>query len=268
MRWRPWRIVLFVAFCSTGLAGCANLRLAGDSNAVGAVAADGITTPSAKSDPAPKANLPGAGDVTAAAPIQNNPLESQFALARLCERRAENEQAEQLYKALLEKAPKDARLHHRLGVLSLQKSDFAQAEEHFCTAKSLAPPTAELLSDIGYCYYLQHRLPEAENALNDALRLEPTHAAAINNMALVLGKLGRTQESLDLFRRTNSEAEAYANLAYVLAQNGELAQAEQLYLRALTLDNKMRAAAQAMLQVSDRGQAQAKLASQNLEPRG
>ena len=136
----------------------------------------------------------------------------------------------------------------------------------FARPKSLAPPTAELLSDIGYCYYLQHKLPEADSALNDALKLEPTYAAAINNLALVRGREGRFPESFDLFKRTNSEAEACANLAYVLAQNGELAQAREMYLRALTLDNGMRAAAQAALQIEERNESQDRLVSANFGP--
>jgi Flp pilus assembly protein TadD len=254
----------------TGLAGCANLALRGDGhNTFGTAAAGGESVCSTMPNPVVQAGASlvdaATGRSDAAKEAPKDPLEGQFALARLWERRGESDDAEQAYRKLLEKTPRDARLHHRLGVLAVQKGDFAKAEDHFRTARSLAPPTAELLSDMGYCSYLQHRLPEAEADLNEALRLEPTHAAAINNLALVLGRQGRSKEALDLFQRTNSEAEACANLAYVLAQNGELAQAEQMYLRALTLDNRMRAAAQAMLQVNQRGQIQSQLAS-NSEP--
>jgi Flp pilus assembly protein TadD len=190
---------------------------------------------------------------------QDNLLEGQLALARLCERRGESEQAKQFYRALLEKSPQDPRPHHRLGILAVQKLEFAQAEEHFRAARSLAPATADLLSDIGYCYYLQQKLTEAEDVLDAALDLDPNHSATINNLALVAGAQGRYGESLALFKRVNSEAEAYANLGYVLSQNGELAKAEDMYRRALTLDNTLRVAAQAMLQVRQRRRSQASL---------
>jgi hypothetical protein len=51
----------------------------------------------------------------------------------------------------------------------------------------------------------------------------------------------------------------------VLAQNGELAKAKQMYLRALTLDNKMRVAAKAMLQIDEREQALGRVASSSSE---
>jgi Flp pilus assembly protein TadD len=197
---------------------------------------------------------------------QKDPLGSEFALARLCERRGETKEAERIYRALLRWAPKDARLYHRLGMLAVQKGNFPQAEEHFRKAKSLAPPTVELLSDIGYCYYLQLRLPEAEKALGDALTLDPTNAAALNNLALVMGRERRFEEALDLFKRSNNEPEAYANLAYVLAQNGERGRAKQVYLHALTLDNSMRAAAQAMLQVGNHAPADLRVAAAGVRP--
>lgn len=270
MRWRPAKLALFVGLCSAGLTGCASLRLTGDPTTLGSATVPATASPSANVDPVSQFGLSSAKAETAAPKAAGQPqdsvLESQFALARLCERRGEKESAKEFYCVMLKKAPRDARLHHRLGVLAVQEGDFATAEGHFSTARSLAPPTAELLSDIGYCFYLQHRLPEADGALNDALKLEPTNAAAINNLALLRGKEGRFQESLELFKRTNTEAEAYANLAYVLAQNGELAQAREMYLRALTLDNGMRAAAQAVLQIDDRNQSQSRLVSASFGP--
>ena len=55
-------------------------------------------------------------------------LEGRSVLARLCESRGENDQAEPIYRELAGKAPNDARIHHRLGVLELQKGNFDQAE--------------------------------------------------------------------------------------------------------------------------------------------
>ena len=118
-----------------------------------------------------------------------------------------------------------------------------------------------MLSDIGYCFYLQQKMPEAENALNEAVKIDSSNETATNNLALVYGREGRYQESKTLFMRNNSEAETCANLAYVMAQNGETAKAKEMYLRALTLDNKMQVAAKAMLQIDEREQTMDRLAS-------
>jgi Flp pilus assembly protein TadD len=248
------KLRLCVGLCCAALSGCAGLKWTEDGGSLAAKSADGSIA--ASMDSAPVASPGASSDSTSGSAKEGDPkadkLEGQFALARLCESRGEAKQAEQYYTALLKKAPKDARIHHRLGVLAMKKGDFARAEERFQAAKSLAPPSAEMLCDIGYCNYLQQKLTEAESAIEESLKLEPTNATALNNLALVRGRQRRYQEALELFKRTNKEAESYANMGYVFAQNGETEQAKQMYLRALTLDNKMKAAAEAILQIDRR----------------
>ena len=271
MGWRPLGMLLLAGLCQCALSGCAESRWSLDSGALWHEPSAAVLPLSTESDAvAQRSSSPAKADPEGAAKASGDPqkslLESQLALARLCERRGEHEQAEQLYRAVLKKAPHDPRPHHRLGTIAVEKRDFAQAEEHFRVAMSVAPPSADLLSDIGYCRYLQQQLKEAESALNQALKLEPNHLAATNNLGLVVGAEGRFDESLTLFNRVNSEAKAYANLAYVLAQHGKLERSKKMYLRALTLDERMRAAAQALLQVEECRQTQVRLASESRGP--
>ncbi len=53
-----------------------------------------------------------------------------------------------------------------------------------------------------------------------------------------------------MFRRTGTEAEAYANMAFVYAQRGDLEKAKASYSRALDLDQKMKPAAEALVQIA------------------
>jgi Flp pilus assembly protein TadD len=267
MRPQPLRLALLFGLFAVLFAGCSHLGRSGRANSLGSKqSAAGWSTASSDSS-GQTDRMPADADTDAApGPPKTSTAEGEFAMARLCERRGETEQAETVYHALLKKAPRDARIYHRLAVLAVQKGDFVNAEEHFRVALSLAPPTAELLSDAGYCYYLQQKLPQAEAILKEALKLEPTYATAANNLGLVLGAEGRYRESMELFRRSNTEAEAYANMAYVLAQRGEMARAEQTYIRALTLNSTMRAAAQAVLQINQRAKTQAKFAADNAAP--
>ena len=256
---RAMRSMVLACWFGLALSGCANPRgpwepIAGRPDPAAAAASTAAPI-SLAGGPAPVA--PASAGATPAATPGADLIEGQLALARLCERRGEVDQAEEYYNGLLKKTPQDARPHHRLAILAVQKGDFARAEEHYRVALAAAPNDVELLSDVGYTLYLQRRLPEAEACLRRALTLEPTHASATNNLALVVGTEGRFDEALMLFKRANPEAEAYANLAYVMAQNGQTARAQDTYLKALTLDQNLRVAAQAMLQVADRGQAQA-----------
>ena len=265
MGWRPLGMVLFVGLCECALPGCGELRWPLDNGTLWHEPSAAVAPLPTESDAVARrgpslANADAEATTKASGEPQKSSLESQFALGRLCERRGEQEQAERLYRAVLKKAPHDPRPYHRLGAMAVEKREFAQAEEHFRVALSVASPSADLLSDIGYCRYLQQQLKEAESTLNQALKLEPNHVAATNNLALVVGAEGRFDESLALFKRVNSEAKAYANLAYVLAQHGELQRSKEIYLRALTLDEKMRSGA-ALLQVEECRRTQIRLAS-------
>lgn len=175
-----------------------------------------------------------------------------FALARLSERQGQTAKAEQLYQEILKKSPDHVGAHHRLGVLYARQGKMAQAEKHFARALALKPDHAELLNDVGYFYYLTGRMNEAERCLRRALELEPGNRKYCTNLALAVAEQGRRDEAYALFRQAGSEKEATANMAFVLAQQGEYQQALNLYDRVLTEDPTMRVAADAMIELSKR----------------
>ena len=212
----------------------------------------------AASFPAAAANSGAVNKNAKAAPA--NPL----ALARLYERRRQTEEAERLYLEVLRQSPNNPVPHHRLAVMYTRKGRFQEAEEHFNRALALKPDDPQLLNDLGYFYHLASRPKEAEQCLRRAVEIEPANRAYCNNLALVLADQGRREECLDLFRRAGSEKEARANYAFVLAQQGEYQQALNLYDRVLTEDQSMRAAADAMIELSQL--ASAKKPSRAAEP--
>jgi len=177
-------------------------------------------------------------------------MESKYSFARLMERRGQHEQARKLYGKILEGQPEHAEVHHRLAVMAARDARFAEAHERFEQALEAGGRKAQLLSDIGYAYYLEHRLAEAEKILREAIQLEPELKSARTNLGLVLGMQQRFAESLDAFKHAGSEADAYSNLAYVHAQLGNYQRAQALYSRALTLDETIRPAALAMVQLA------------------
>jgi Flp pilus assembly protein TadD len=173
-----------------------------------------------------------------------------FALARVTERQGQTEKAERLYQDIIKKTPKNPGPHHRLGVMYATQGKMPQAEEHFSRALALKPDSAELLSDAGYFYYLTGRSAEAERHLRRALEMDPGNRKYCTNLALAVGEQGRRDEAYALFRRAGSDNEATANMAFVLAQQGEYRQALNLYDRVLTNDPKMHVAADAMIELS------------------
>jgi Flp pilus assembly protein TadD len=171
-------------------------------------------------------------------------------LGRLSERQGQVEQAEGLFRKVIEIAPKHPVAYQRLAIIRAKAGNFAEAEQFFSTAYRLAPRDAKLVTDIGYFYYLSSKPGRAEQFLRYALELDRNNQAAYNNLALVLGEQGRDEEAKSLFQQAGTEAQATANMAFLYAQRGQLDMASHTYSRALTLDSTMRPAAEALLKIA------------------
>jgi Tfp pilus assembly protein PilF len=185
-------------------------------------------------------------------PADAGKSKSTLSLARLCEHRNQMEQAERLYHQVLQRNPSSEVALHRLGVIAARRGKLKEAEEYFSHALALKPNNAELLGDIGYFYYVAGRMKDAERYLRRGLEVEPNSRVLANNLAMVVGAEGRDAESLALFQRAGMGAQADANLGFVLAQRGEYQKSLDAYNRALTDDNSMRTAAEAMIELSKR----------------
>lgn len=182
--------------------------------------------------------------------VGDKDLKNIWAMARLSERRGQSQVAREAYLSMIERAADDPRPYHRLAIMNAQDGHWENAKQLFEQALQLAPSDADLLGDAGYFYYLIGEMQQAETLLTRAVRTDPTAAKHSNNLAILLGENGRYDESLDLFRRNGSEAEAFANLGFVLAQRGDVEQAVKAYSQALTLDDSLQPAAEALVELA------------------
>lgn len=102
---------------------------------------------------------------------------------------------------------------HRLAVIADQERDFSVAENHYLTALRSGSSDPDLLSDLGYSYLLQNRFEESEQYFQAALKREPAHRRALNNLGLLYGRRGDYDLALAAFRKAGTEAEAQAKIA-------------------------------------------------------
>ena len=73
-----------------------------------------------------------------------------------------------------------------------------------------------------------------------ALNESPGESRATNNLALVLGHAGKSEESLALFRQVSGEAPAWVNLGYVHVSLGEGEKAAECFAKALSIDDRLK----------------------------
>jgi len=178
----------------------------------------------------------------------------QFDLARASEKQGKLLQAQEMYLHLLEESPRDVDVLHRLGVVSSRLNEYDQASHYFMQALRIDKHNSEILADLGYSMYLKGDLKAAETALRQASREDAGNERAINNLAMVVGEQGRTDEAYALFRSVVDEAEANANLAYVMSRRGAQDEAAKRYSLALTIDEDLEQAQVALLQIAERQQ--------------
>ncbi len=95
-------------------------------------------------------------------------------------------------------------------------------------AVELAPNEASLWSNLGMSYVLTGDLASAEQYLQHAVELPSADSRVRQNLALVLGLLGRFDEAEAIARRELSPAQADANMAYLRSMLGGQNPWEQL----------------------------------------
>lgn len=166
--------------------------------------------------------------------------EGQLALdilrGRGMEKSGDFDKARKLYEGLRKQHPDNLELVHRLGVVADAERRHAEAEGMFQFVLQREPRNADVLADLGYCYFLQGQLTKAESALLKAVAAEPSNPRYRNNLGLVIGHQGRHEEALAHFQKAGSEADAYYNLAFIYATQEQAAKAKECFLMALNED--------------------------------
>lgn len=184
------------------------------------------------------------------------------------------DEAEAMYRQLLEISPEHTDVLYLLGMLALQRKSFDSAIDLLYKAVRLAPEAvayeftlAQALQDaghpkealehynavlkkddklpeayhnIGIIYRFENNPDEAKKMFRKAIELRPDFSSAYVNLALVERDGGNTDTALELLnqaiRSDSQNAEAYAQIAVTHRLAGRLEQAREYYEKALKLD--------------------------------
>ena len=130
-------------------------------------------------------------------------------------------------------APSHAPAHRLLGVVCDRMDQREAAQHHYREALTLEPNDLETLNNLGVSLLMSEEYTASAQALGKAVGLGSTDPATLTNLGLALGFLGRHEAALAAFRRAGSAGDAYNNLGYVLAIQGDIEGARAYYERAL-----------------------------------
>ena len=124
------------------------------------------------------------------------------------------EEANRIYREVLNEAPDHPDAHHGLAMAADLDEDWGDAEYHYKQALRIRPRDAVLLSDLGYSYILQNRFSEAARYLNQAIELQPGYERAHMNIALLDIKQGnRAAAEQRLVQRLGNSSQTAGILA-------------------------------------------------------
>ena len=142
-------------------------------------------------------------------------------------------EAENIYRQILETAPTNPDILNLLGLVAQAKGRHAQAVDLFYQAIKNAPDHAPFYFNLGLSLENDHKPIEALQAYQDALRLNPDFKEACNNIGDIHNSLGHKEQAKEMYLKALKLDADYimpqANLAYMEHDIPALRQAAEHY---------------------------------------
>ena len=150
------------------------------------------------------------------------------------------EQAELLYRQILQRDPRHADAWHLLGVAASQSGRHQVAAESIQRAIALNPKVAAFYGNLGNVYTSLGQLEEAVNSFQQALKLQPNFVDAQLNLGIAFKdqrQLAAAEASFQQALRLKPDHPvAYNNLGIVSREQGQYEAAIGYYQRALQVN--------------------------------
>jgi len=166
-------------------------------------------------------------------------LDEAVALANLLQRNEQLDEADALYRAVLEKAPHHVDALHFAGVLASRLGHHDDAVALIEQSLALAPDRADCYNNLGIVLQSAGRLDAAISAYRRAIALDPRHANAHSNLGVLLKASGRPIDAEASYRTAieldAGHADAYTNLGILLNGLKRADEAVACFCKAITL---------------------------------
>ncbi|NQU59413.1 MAG: glycosyltransferase family protein [Rhodospirillales bacterium] len=149
-------------------------------------------------------------------------------------------EAEALYRSVLNADPENPMANHLFGVVACQKGDLETAIGAIDKSLKRDPDNGEAHKNLAGALIGVGRLEDAERHLLRAIDLKPGYAEALNNLSIVQLETGRAAEAIAsavaAIQTRPEYGKAHNSLGSALRQEGRTREAEQSYRRALELN--------------------------------
>ena len=165
-------------------------------------------------------------------------LPEALSIAIQLQRAGHLDEAETVYRRMLEIEPDHADALHFLGVLLHQRGSGDAAVELIEKSIALQPGQPDRHNNLGNVFVELGKLPEATHAYEKAIALQPGHADAYNNLGAVLRARGQFEEAAAAYQKAvdldPNHVNAYNNFGNLLSSRGMVKEALEYYCKAVT----------------------------------
>ena len=163
--------------------------------------------------------------------------DQKFKLAITTLNKGKLQEAESLYREVLQIEPNHLAANHNLGVLLQNIGKLEEAESCYKKVIKLKPDFAEAHYNLGITLKKLDKLKDAEESYKKAIKLNPEFTECYYNLGIILSDMGRLEEALVNYKRTTelkiNHAEAHNNLANTLFRLRRFDEAEISYKKAI-----------------------------------
>tara|TARA_B110000027_G_scaffold50157_1_gene54799 strand:- start:73 stop:1761 length:1689 start_codon:yes stop_codon:yes gene_type:complete len=150
------------------------------------------------------------------------------------------EEAEKLYKKILETEPTHPATHNNVGVLLYGLGRLEEAVVHYKKAIEFKPDYQDAHNNLGIIMQRLGRFLEAEIIYKKIIELNPDFAEAHNNLGIIFNKLNKPDEAEAIFKKAielkPEYLEPYYNLGITLQNLERLDEAEVYYKKAIEIN--------------------------------
>jgi predicted TPR repeat methyltransferase len=151
----------------------------------------------------------------------------------------ELDNAELLYRRILDAVPQHPDAMHFLGILLHQRGRNEEAIEQIEKSIALDPSRPDRHNNLGNVLLEMERREEAAAAYRRAIALDPEHADTYNNLGALLRAQGHLEQAREAYLKAiehdPEQVDAYNNMGNLLSGQGDIKQAVAYYCKAITL---------------------------------
>jgi protein O-GlcNAc transferase len=160
-------------------------------------------------------------------------LAEAFEIAVAHHQAGQVEEAETVYRWIIEHYPEHADSFHLLGLIVYRAGRFDEASRLVMRAIELEPAAVPYQNSLGNLFRDQGRLPAAAKIYRHALKQRPDSGEVASNLGTVLREMGDIPQAVECYRlalqNSPGEPEILYNLGNALADLGEAEEAEQRF---------------------------------------